>query len=492
MKNNPHDRHQQHDQALSATPSDNPARRAFLRRSGQLALTGTALPFALNLAAMGEAAAFDATDYKALVCVFLIGGNDHGNTVVPYDVANYARYAAIRGPLALDRNALLATLLQPATPLSDGRQLALHPSLDRMAALFQGGKAAVQLNVGPLVVPLTRAQYFSPDVTRFPRPPKLFSHNDQQSVWQSLSPEGARAGWGGRIGDLALASNGSATFTCISTSGNAVFLSGQTAMQYQLGPTGAVPIVALKNAPYGLQGVKNAMNTLLQQQRSHLMEDEYNRVTARSIAAETIVTSAIGTTSALSTVFPVGGLGDQLQMVARMIAARSTFGARRQVFFVGLGGFDTHDKLLSTHPGLLSGLGQALNAFYDATVEMGLANQVTAFTASDFGRTLAHNGGGSDHGWGGHHFVVGGAVKGRELYGVAPPVSVGNTAAAEDQWHVGQGRLLPTTSVDQYAATLATWFGVADTELNGLLPNLANFGAAAGRPDYPRNMGFMA
>lgn len=471
--------------------ADNPARRAFLRRSGQLALTGTALPFALNLAAMGEAAAFEATDYKALVCVFLIGGNDQGNTVVPYDDINYARYAAIRGPLTLPKDSLTATLLHPRTALGDGRRMALHPSLGRMTALFNNGRAAVQLNVGPLMVPLTRSQYFSPDVTRFPRPPKLFSHNDQQSVWQSLSPEGATVGWGGRIGDLALTSNGNATFTCISTSGNAVFLSGQTALQYQVGPTGAIPITALKAAPYGLNGVRNALNTLLLQPRSHLMEDAYNRVTARSVAAESIVTAAIGTSSVLSTGFPAGGLGDQLKVVARMIAARSAFGVKRQVFFVGIGGFDTHDNLLATHTGLLDSLGQGMNAFYNATVEMGLANQVTAFTASDFGRTLAHNGRGSDHGWGGHHFVVGGAVKGQEFYGVPPPVSVGNGAAAEDQWHVGQGRLLPSTSVDQYAATLATWFGVADAELNALLPNLANFGTAAGRPDYPRNMGFM-
>ncbi|MCZ2496841.1 DUF1501 domain-containing protein [Xylophilus sp. Kf1] len=475
-----------------APASDHPARRAFLLRSGQLALTGTALPFALNLAAMGEAAAFDATDYKALVCVFLIGGNDHANTVVPFDAAGHARYAAIRGPIALSRNALLPTLLNPLTPLSDGRQLALHPSLGRLGALFHAGKAAVQLNVGPLVVPLTRSQYASADVARFPRPPKLFSHNDQQSVWQSLAPEGATAGWGGRIGDLALASNGKATFTCISTAGNAVFLSGRTALQYQVGPSGAIPIVALKTAPYGLAGVKNAMNTLLQQPRAHLMEDEYNRVTARSIAAESVVTAAIGPTSTLSTVFPPGPLGDQLKVVARMIAARGAFGARRQVFFVGMGGYDTHDNLLATHAGLLDSLGQSLDAFYNATVEMGLARQVTAFTASDFGRTLAHNGGGSDHGWGGHHFVVGGAVRGQDFYGTAPPVSVGNTATADDQWHVGQGRLLPSTSVDQYAATLASWFGVADAELAGLLPNLGNFGAAAGRPDYPRDLGFMA
>ena len=179
-------------------------------------------------------------------------------------------------------------------------------------------------------------------------------------------------------------------------------------------------------------------------------------------------------------------------MVARLIGARSALGAKRQVFMVSIGGFDLHDNLIAQHPVLLGKVSDALTAFHAATTELGIASKVTAFTASDFGRTLASNGDGSDHGWGSHHFMVGGAVKGKAFYGTPPPVSIGSSTGAQDQWHVGQGRLLPSTSVDQYAATLASWFGVADSELNGILPNLRHFGTAAGRPDYPANLGFMA
>jgi uncharacterized protein (DUF1501 family) len=480
--------------------TDNPGRRAFLRRSAQLALSGTALPFALNLAAIGEAAAFDATDYKALVCVFLYGGNDYANTVVTYDDASYNLYSVIRnggegqtaGGIAIAKSALAPTLLNPTTPLAGGRQYALHPAMTGLANLFNSGKAAVQLNVGPLVVPLTKAQYSGSDRVNYPLPPKLFSHNDQQSIWQSSSPEGSTIGWGGNIGDLALASNGNSLFTCINVTGNAVFLSGDSALSYQVSTGGAVAINAVKNNVYGSSAVKTALTGLVQQSRTHVLENEYNRVTARAIGAEAQITSGLAGVT-LGTVFPSNNsLADQMKMVARLIGARNTLGAKRQVFMVSLGGFDLHDNLIAQHPGLLGKVSDAMTAFYNATVELGVANQVTAFTASDFGRTLASNGDGSDHGWGSHHFVVGGAVKGAVFYGTPPPVSVGSTAAAQDQWHVGQGRLLPSTSVDQYAATLATWFGVADAELSGILPNLRHFGAAAGRPDYPTNMGFMA
>ena len=478
---------------------DNQSRRAFLRRSAQLALSGTALPFALNLAAMGEAAAFDATDYKALVCVFLYGGNDYANTVVTYDDASYNQYSTIRaagagqlgGGIALDKAELAATLLNPTTALAAGRQYALHPSMTALAKLFNSGKAAVQLNVGPLVVPLTKAQYSGSDRANFPVPPKLFSHNDQQSIWQSSSPEGSTIGWGGNIGDLALSGNATSLFTCINVTGNAVFLSGDRALSYQVSSGGAVAINAVKNNVYGSAAVKTALTGLIQQPRTHILENEYNKVTARAIGAEAQITSSLAGVT-LGTAFPANNpLADQLKLVARLIGARNGLGAKRQVFLVSLGGFDLHDNLISKHPGLLGNVSDAMAAFYNATVELGVANKVTAFTASDFGRTLASNGDGSDHGWGSHHFVVGGAIRGATFYGTPPPVSVGSTAAAQDQWHVGQGRLLPTTSVDQYAATLARWFGVADNELAGILPNLRHFGTAAGRPDYPTNMGFM-
>ena len=470
-------------------------RRAFLRRSTQLGLAGTALPFALNLAAMGEAAAFTATDYKALVCVFLYGGNDYANTVITYDDDSYNKYAAIRGGagqagggIALAKAALANTVLNPAVPLAGGRQYALHPAMTGLAGLFNAGKAAVQLNVGPLVVPLTRAQYSNSNRALYPLPPKLFSHNDQQSVWQSSSPEGSTVGWGGNLGDLALSSNGNSLFTCISVTGNAVFLSGDSALSYQVSTGGAIAINGVKSNVYGSSAVRGALTALIQQTSTQVLENEYNRVTTRAVTAESQITAGLAGVT-LATAFPTSNsLADQLKMVARLIGARSTLGSKRQVFMVSLGGFDLHDNLISQQPTLMKRVSEAMSAFYDATVELGVADKVTAFTASDFGRTLSSNGDGSDHGWGSHHLMVGGAVKGKAFYGKAPPVSVTNTADAADQWHVGQGRLLPSTSVDQYAATLAKWFGVANTELAGVLPNLSHFGGA----DYPTDLGFMA
>jgi len=473
-------------------------RRAFLRRSTQLGLAGTALPFALNLAAMGEAAAFTATDYKALVCVFLYGGNDYANTVVTYDDDSYNRYAAIRGGagqagggIALAKAALANTVLTPTVPLPGGRQYALHPAMPGMAQLFNTGKAAVQLNVGPLVVPLTRAQYSSNNRALLPLPPKLFSHNDQQSVWQSSSPEGSTVGWGGNLGDLALSSNGNSLFTCISVTGNAVFLSGDSALSYQVSTGGAIAINGVKSNVYGSSAVRGALTALIQQTSPQVLENEYNRVTARAVTAESQITAGLAGVT-LGTAFPTSNsLADQLKMVARLIGARSTLGSKRQVFMVSLDGFDVHDNMASRQPALLKKLSSALGAFDQALTELGVHNQVTTFTASDFGRTLTLNGDGTDHGWGGHQFVMGGAVKGKAFYGQVPPLSVGNTDAPEDQWHVGQGRLLPSTSVDQFGATLGRWFGASDSELLGVLPNLRNFGAAAGRSDYPIDLGFM-
>ena len=467
-------------------------RRAFLRRAGQLAFTGAVLPTALNLAAIGEAAAFDATDYKALVCVFLFGGNDYANTVINYDSTSHGQYAAIRGGIAIARNDLAATVLNPSVALPDGKQYALHPSMTGLAGLFNGGAAAVQLNVGPLVVPLTRQQY-NLNSSNFPRPPKLFSHNDQQSVWMTSAAEGTTTGWGGHIGDLARSSNTNNVLTCISVAGNTVFLSGDQALSYQVSSNGAVRINSLNNNVYGSAAVRAAMLQLALQTRSHSLENEYNLVTARAYSTEGALTNALTqfpATNAPFNAFPANnGLANQLRLVARLIAARNVLGSKRQVFFVSMGGYDLHDNLINGQANLMNQLSSALTAFYDATVQLGVANQVTAFTASDFGRTLTSNGDGSDHGWGSHHLMVGGAVRGGRFYGKAPPVSVTNsTTDAFDQWHVGQGRLLPSTAVDQYAATLARWFGVSAGELGQILPHINNFGGT----DYPVDLGFMA
>jgi uncharacterized protein (DUF1501 family) len=476
---------------------DQHSRRAFLRRAGQLAFTGAALPTALNLVAMGEAAAFNANDYKALVCVFLFGGNDYANTVVNYDTASYERYNTIRGGrtdfsgggIAIPRADLASTLLSPTTALPGGVQYALHPAMTGLAGLFNSGSAAVQLNVGPLIAPMTRTQYSNGSV---PRPPKLFSHNDQQSVWQSSRAEGARTGWGGQMGDLALSSNGvNRVLSCISVSGNTVFLSGDQALSYQVGSSGAVRINSLSSNVYNSAEVRTAMMALALQERTQLLEKEYNLVTARSFSTEGAVTNALTAFPANGSdfaAFPAGNrLADQLKLVARMIAARDTLGTKRQVFFVSMGGFDLHDNLINNQASLMGQLSAGLTAFHESTVALGVADKVTAFTASDFGRTLQSNGDGSDHGWGSHHLMVGGAVRGKAFYGSAPPVSVTNSSTdSNDQWHVGQGRLLPSTSVDQYAATLATWFGVEGNEMSAIAPNLSNFGGA-----YPTNLGFM-
>ena len=443
-------------------------RREFLRRASALSVAGAAAPWALQLAAMGEAAAATAPgDYKALVCVFLYGGNDYGNTLIPYDAASYQAYANIRQQLALARNALGATALIPQVALPDGRQMALAPTLAPLKPVFDAGRLAVMLNVGTLVQPTTLAQFKAGNV---PLPPKLFSHNDQQSVWQASNPEGATSGWGGRMGDQFLAGNGGTTFTCINVSGNAVFMSGRQAVQYQMSSSGAVAVNGIAKPLFGSQACSDALRGLVTATRSHWMEAELNRVTARSITAQSTVNGALAALPPLQTAFDASSsLSQQLRLVARLIAARGSLGVSRQVFFVSIGGFDLHDLLMTQHPVLLGQVGGALASFDAAMQELGVAQQVTTFTASDFGRTLSSNGDGSDHGWGSHHFVMGGAVRGGRFYGQLPSVSINGP---DD---VGQGRLLPTTAVDQLAATLARWMGVPGSALATVLPGLANF-----------------
>jgi uncharacterized protein (DUF1501 family) len=453
---------------------DNASRRAFLRRGAALSLAAGATPWALSLAAMGEAAAATATDYKALVCVFLYGGNDQSNTLVPYDSASYSAYQSLRSNIALDRGALAGTVLNPATPLAGGRQYALAPGLAPLLPLFDAGKLSVVLNVGTLVRPTTKAQYTAGSVQL---PPKLFSHNDQQSYWQASSPEGATSGWGGRLGDLYAAGNGNATFTCVSVAGNAVYMSGKSAVQYQVTPNGPVPVAGIKSPLFGSAACSQALQALMTQPRTHLFESEYTRVTSRSISANDQLTAALSGVN-VQTAFPAGNsLGDQLKMVAKMIAARGATGAKRQVFFVSLGGFDTHDSLATAHPALMASVGNALAAFYQATLELGVADQVTTFTGSDFGRTLVSNTDGSDHGWGNMQFVLGGGVLGKSYVGTAP------VPANNGPDDVGQGRLLPALAIEQYAATLAGWFGVSASDQASVLPNLGNF--------TTRNLGFM-
>jgi len=456
----------------------NTSRRAFLQRASALSMAGVAAPWAINLAALGEAAATTASDYKAMVCVFLYGGNDYGNTLVPCDNTHYNQYQALRPTLAYARASLDGTVLVPSVALPDARQYALAPELVKLLPLFDAGKLGVLLNIGTLIQPTTKAQYLARSV---PLPPKLFSHNDQQSVWQSSAAEGATSGWGGRMGDLFEAGNGNATFTCVNVSGNAVYLSGNSAVQYQVTPNGSVPLSALKAPLFGSTACSEALRTMVTAPRSHLFEAEHTRVMQRSIDADGILSAELARPDhVITTPFTAGnGLSAQLKLVARMIERADQLGAKRQVFFVSMGGFDTHDGLPDTHPGLLTAVAEAMSEFYAATQELGVADQVTSFTASDFGRTLTVNNDGSDHGWGSMHFVMGGAVNGQRFYGTAPAV------ANDGPDDVGQGRLLPTTSVDQLAATLGSWFGISDSDLLTVLPHLVNYDAAA------RKLGFL-
>jgi uncharacterized protein (DUF1501 family) len=423
---------------------------------------GVATPLAINLAAIGEAAAFDNTDYKALVCVFLYGGNDYANTVVPYDAANYALYHQIRagGPgedqagIALARASLAATALTPqgGQVLTDNLQYALAPQLAGLKQIWDAGRLAVQLNVGPLITPLTLAQYQSTNRVLYPLPPKLFSHNDQQSIWQANGSEGATIGWGGRLGDIALSSNTpNSLLTCISASGNAVFVAGHDALQYQISPGGAIRHQrAQRPAARRGDGTDHQDQQPRARKRVHHghapLHRDGRRGERRAGQRESRhVLSAAAIRSPTS---------------SRSWRASSARGTRtacgRRCSSCSLGGFDNHNLLMDGHPGLLQRVNDAMSAFYAATVELGVADKVTTFTASDFGRTLSSNADGSDHGWGSHHFVMGGAVNGGRFYGTAPHVSM----QSNDQ--VGQGRLLPSTvggRIRRHAGALVRMLG---------------------------------
>jgi uncharacterized protein (DUF1501 family) len=439
------------------------SRREFLRRASAFSAMGAAAPWALNLAASAAASAQTAAeDYRALVCVFMYGGNDNHNTVVPYDQATHDQYAAIRTSIALARTDLAATELVPANAWTDNRRMALHPSLAPLKTLFDDGHLAVAMNLGTLTREgTTLADYKA----RRGLPPKLFSHNDQQSVWQSSLAEGAATGWGGRMADLLAASNGDAvTFTSISAAGNAIFMSGKDVVQYQVSGGGSIQI----NPVFGSAASTDALKRLMQRTSTHLFEEDHAAIARRSIAADAKVRAAL--TGIAEPSFPPTGLGSQLKIVARLIAARRALGVKRQVFFVSQGGFDNHDSLIEKHPELLGNVAGAMSDFYAATVAMGVQDLVTTFTGADFGRTLANNGDGSDHGWGSHHFVMGGAVKPRTWVGALPAMSV-----AEGADNVGGGRLLPAISVDQHAATLARWMGVRDDQMSDVLPNIGGY-----------------
>lgn len=448
------------------------ARRDFLRQAARMsALAGS--PFAMNMMLAGAASAQSAGDHKALVCIFLTGGNDQTNTVVPRSGSGYLSYEQGRPTLALPAANLLA--INPTG--YNGNPLGLHPSLSGLQTLFNQQRVALVANVGTLVNPITKAQW-NGGVPTVSVPPQLFSHSDQQGAWQTGVPDRpSLTGWQGRMGDLLASSyNASSGISmAMSIAGNNIMQAGNSTIQYQLTTDGAVRVNALDGL-YGSSTGGAAFRQLMTDSRAHMLENEHNKISSRAIAAEALVRNAIGGVSAGAT-FPQTGIGRQLQIVARMIAARGALGQRRQMFYVQHGGYDFHDNLVADQGQRLRELGDAMAAFYQATTALGVANQVTTFTASDFGRAQQHNGRGSDHGWGGHHFVMGGAVQGNRVYGQFPTVALNGP---DDS---GRGSLIPTTSVDEYAATLARWFGVSLSNLPTVLPNIGRFAS--------RDLGFM-
>jgi uncharacterized protein (DUF1501 family) len=433
-------------------------RRQFIRQAACAALGTTAITSTIfDLRLINAAAAQgNFSDYKALVCVFLYGGNDSNNLILPSSGADYTAYAAARQNLALAQNTLLAI-----DPTNDSRDFGLHPSCAGLQSLFQSGKMAALCNVGTLVGPVTRSQYLAGSAAV---PPQLFSHNDQQVQWQTSVPDQlSKTGWGGRSADLLASVNtGSQISMCISLSGANTFEVGNLVQQYQVSTGGSIGLTGISNAR--LQQIKD----IIALPHTNLFEKNFAQVTDTAIRNNDLLSAALASVSD-PTGFPATSLGNQLKMIAKLIAARNSLSMKRQIFFCSIGGYDTHGEQLNTQAGLLTELSDSLKAFYDSMVTLGIQDKVTAFTASDFSRTFPSNGIGSDHAWGAHQLVVGGAVQGKKLYGTYPALAVNGP---DD---TSQGRWIPTTAVDEYSATLAKWFGVTDTNLNTVFPNLPRF-----------------
>ena len=449
------------------------SRRSFIRYAS-LAAAGNAA----GLRPFGAVNALAATpSYKALVCIFMYGGNDSNNTLVPFNTSangsnNYTAYSKIRGPLAIPAGDLLSLGAQVAG------NYGMHPSLSGVRTLFNNGNLAFVANVGTLLEPLTPAQY---NAGKLATPSNLFSHPDQQLEWQNAAPSAVTStGWAGRIADiLAPTYNPTATIPFVTSAyGDTLFCNGAKSEPVSVNPGNLQAGVCSMSASECTTRHETAQQLITFNSGLSLVQAD-NVITANAYKYMAVLADAVQSVAPLTTAFPSNSLGAQLQQIAQIIQVRAALGVTRQIFFAGLGNFDTHSTQLTIQSGLLAQVSTAMTAFYQATGELNLADQITTFTMSDFSRAMQPNSnGGSDHAWGGHHMVMGGAVNGGKIYGAYPDLVLGgpNDSGVNGRW-------VPTLASSQYAATLASWFGVPSGSLDTIFPSLSSFGAT--------NLGFV-
>jgi len=443
------------------------SRRKFIGSVPCFALGSSTLYSSLiNLKSMANLVssnAFCGDDYRALVCVLLRGGNDSYNMLIPRSNNEYNEYAQVRTNQAIPQADILP--IDPIT--SDGREFGLHPSMTGLQALFQNGNAAFISNVGTLVEPVTKDDVLSEKNV----PLGLYSHSDQVMHWQTALPQDRSSqGWGGRMADILNSVNTNNDVSMnISLAGNNIFQRGDTVLEYAINNDEGGVAIAGWDLPLPFFNIlRSDISDSINKDYEDLFKNSYNGTLNRSIESTELFNSAIAGVT-IDTPFSNDKLSQDMAMVAKTMKARDTLGSKRQIFFLEIGGFDNHDELLDNHAALMANVDRAFSQFYQATEELGISECVTTFTISDFSRTLLSNGNGTDHAWGGNAIVMGGAVKGKDMYGTYPSL------ALQTSLEVGGGVLIPTTSADLYFAELALWFGISPNDLNLILPNLGNF-----------------
>ncbi|PHS18884.1 MAG: hypothetical protein COA86_06865 [Kangiella sp.] len=453
----------------------NNKRRSFIKKSilstvGSASWMATNNQFGLVSSALATSSS-KAGENKSLVCLFLLGGNDSFNMVIPSSDAGHATYSATRQNMAIAKDTLLS--ISPSNDLAE--TYGLNPALEPIHSMFEQQKIAFVNNVGALIQPVTKAEIL---LGNTPLPPQLFSHNDQQRHWQTAWPQQSqKTGWAGRMADL-MADTSTQLSMNVSMFGTNTMQTGFNSTAYTMSSEGAPLMAALSPGVEDGNESRLALIQRLTQDATHPMQKAYGNTISRASDLAQLVNDALVDAPEMKSFFTnVNSVSDELAMIAQMIAVEKQLPQEKQIYFVGVGGWDTHDNQIVAHANALTNLTQAMSDFNDALASINKDSEVTTFTMSEFGRTLTSNGDGTDHGWGGVQMVMGGAVNGGQFYGQLPDL----TLNSDDD--IADGRMIPTTSMDQYVATIAKWFGLSDSELLDIFPNLVNF--------ENRNLGFM-